>query len=205
MVAHHRNGSAFPKRARRAAHGVRVVNDLHANLAARSAHVRVDEWVGHAACYRGERHTARSHIRATQLPVAEVTGDEDDAFAQRVGGFPMLPSFNQFKAIEDRLSRCARQHRGLDERATETLIRLSRRVEHLGGRVLRKGGGDLPFSDPPSDADGLVGEPCQRRSHAARRAPAHQSQEGDGRPRGRELDSVGDGRASGVVIHVRKK
>ena len=98
-----------PRAARAArAHGVRVVDDGHADALARLREVAVEQRILHAARDRVERHAARRDVRAAELPVAEVSGDERSRrVPARRARSTMLPARRRLEQREHLLARVA--------------------------------------------------------------------------------------------------
>src|SRR5947209_1744030 len=107
-----------------------------------------------------DRQAARRDIRAAQLPVAEVSGDDDQALAAREALLDDAPAMHLFEEVDDLRGAVRRQHRGLDRRATQMPVGGACNAPDLVARLLGKYCGELTLDDGAANVERRETEPA---------------------------------------------
>ena len=113
------------------------MHDVHADALPRAGQVSVEERIRHVARDGVDRSPPRGEIRAAELPVAQVPGDEDEPFTASQPLFDDAPAVDRLEQTDDLRSRIGWQNRRLDRRAAEVGVRGARDALDLGGVSLR--------------------------------------------------------------------
>jgi len=114
------------------------VHHGHADALASSREVAVEERVCHVAGDRVDPNTSSREICSPELPIAEVSGDNDESFASRQSLFDDAPPLNVLEAIDDLLRLVRRQDGGFDARATQVGVGTASNALDLLRRKLGK-------------------------------------------------------------------
>src|SRR5436190_2531409 len=147
LVDEKRDSMASAERPRYAANGLVVVHDRHTDALTGARQIPVEEWVRHVACDRVHRQAARGEVCSTELPVAKVSGDEDETFLTSQPLLDDAPAFDFFEERDDPLAIVHRQERGLRRGAAEIRVARLRNAKDLVGRQLGECRTHLSFDD----------------------------------------------------------
>src|SRR5687767_1186658 len=154
-------GMSGAKRPRRAPDGFMVVHDDHPRAFPRLRDVRIEQGVVHAADDDFDGNSTRSDIRAGELPVTEVSRDEDDALPRGVRIEDPLESFTPLEQVEYSLATKFRQQRCFDDDFAEMTKRLSRQGIDVGGVLFRERCRNLALNYLPAHAKRCMRELAQ--------------------------------------------
>ena len=152
------------------------MNDLHADLMAGVIDVVFEDRIGHAARDGIEGDPSRREVGAAELPVAEVSGDDDQPLSTGQCLLEQVPSFDALDTRDDLLAGRAGQDGGFERRPSEALVRPRGDVVDLGRRAFRKSRRDLPRGDAAANAQRPVRETGDPSADPTGRSPAHQTQ-----------------------------
>src|SRR5687768_7545431 len=106
--------SSVAQRARRTSHRLRVVNDLDPHFLASGIEPLVEERIGHPPADRVHRNPTRRDICSTELPVAHMSGDENQSFPTRHCVLEQIPALDGFYELQKTVAADRAKQRGLD-------------------------------------------------------------------------------------------
>ena len=181
MIRNERHCSAGAKRARGALHRVRIVDDRHPHLRARTIDVGVEKRICHPARDRIEWNSARRDVRTCQLPVADVARDEHRAFALRHHIIDLFPSFDSFHQLLQAIPAERVEERGFYEGPTEMRVGFSGELSDGVVIEIRKCRGNLFFNHALPDTERAIAQGTELLADFARGIPAQCAQRGDRR------------------------
>ena len=159
---------AGPEGARSAFDRIVIVHDDHPRSFAGLRDVRIEQRVVHAADDDFDGNTARGDVGAGQLPVSEMTGDEDDALPRRLRLENTLEPFTPLEQVEYALATELRQQCRLDDDLAEMTKGFARQHIDRAGILFGERRRDLPLDDLPPHAERRVRELAQSATDAPR-------------------------------------
>src|SRR5690348_13841511 len=179
------NGMASAQCTGDATYSLVIVHDRHADPLPRPGQVSIEQWVLHVACHGLQRKPARRGVRATELPVPEVAGDDDESLLTRDALLDDAPPLHLVKQRDDMLRIIRGEERGLGRRAAEIGVARAGDATDFVWRELRQRGANLSFHDVATDGERTIAErpdartdgagatetePAEQREHAPERS-----------------------------------
>jgi hypothetical protein len=83
-------------------HGLIIVHDANPETRSRRVQVSIEARIGHMSDDRIHGYPTRGEIRATELPIPQMSGDENDAAPGADATLDEIPAIHSFEEIEDR-------------------------------------------------------------------------------------------------------
>src|SRR6478672_1551111 len=153
LVGEESNGPVVAERTRGPANRVGVVNDYHPDLRPSLREVAIEERIAHPASDGIEWNAAGSQVRAAELPVTEVSSDEDESPAEAQYLLDRAPIVDALEQVEHSVGPKARQQGRLDGRSAEVLVRATRDPVDVRFVEARERSRDLSLDNAPPNAE----------------------------------------------------
>src|SRR6185437_16071946 len=110
--------------------------------------------------HRVDRKLTSREICATELPVPEMPGDEDQSPAPGQTLLDDAPAVDRLEQVDDLAPAVRRQDRRLDAGASQMAIGFTRHLGDVLRRPIRKGRRKLAFDHGPPNAERTIPEPA---------------------------------------------
>ena len=176
LVGDERHRAARAQRSRCATHGVGVVDHRHPHLFAGVIDVGVEKRIGHSTHDRVERNSPGGHVRAGQLPVADVPGNHHRAPALRHDVFDFIPSVYALDELLKPVFPDRLQQRRLYKASPQMRVRLARELHDCFVTQIGERRRDLFLDDALSDSERAIPERAELLADLAGCIPAQCAQ-----------------------------
>jgi len=143
------------------ANGLGIMDDRHAELAARFREIAIEERILHPSGNHVDPAAARGNERAAKLPVAEMARDDHRASASRDGALEYVQALHAVEESEQYVARVGRQERCFDARSSKVAIRLAGDSQYFWFGESGECGANLSLHDVATYAEGAICEPAK--------------------------------------------